>query len=129
MSITVSVPKDLSRVKNKVFLNLTKRQLLFFGSGIAVGVPLYFVVRKFAISDVAIVSAMVTMVPFFIGGMYEKDGFHVEDVARHIIDHKIKRPQVRPYQTENIYYYYSELDKLDKEIEQLEKKKQGTGKR
>ena len=35
----VPVPKDLSRVKNKVALNLTKRQLLCFSAAAAVGIP------------------------------------------------------------------------------------------
>lgn len=38
----VPVPKDLTAVKTKVMLNLTKRQLICFGSGILVGVPLFF---------------------------------------------------------------------------------------
>ena len=37
----VPVPKDLSRVKNKVALNLTKRQLISFTLAGAVGIPFY----------------------------------------------------------------------------------------
>ena len=36
----VPVPKDLNAVKTKVLLNLTKRQLVCFGAGAALGVPL-----------------------------------------------------------------------------------------
>lgn len=36
----VSVPKDLTKVKNKVAFNLTKRQLICIGIGAAVGIPL-----------------------------------------------------------------------------------------
>ena len=42
----VPVPKDLTAVKTKVMLNLTKRQLICFGSGILVGVPLFFLIRS-----------------------------------------------------------------------------------
>ena len=35
----VSVPKDLTKVKNKIIFNLTKRQLICFGIAAAVGVP------------------------------------------------------------------------------------------
>ena len=38
----VPVPKDLNAVKTKVLFNLTKRQLICFGSGAAVAVPLFF---------------------------------------------------------------------------------------
>lgn len=31
MAFYVSVPRDLSRVKTKVFFNLTKRQIICFG--------------------------------------------------------------------------------------------------
>ena len=42
----VPVPKDLSQVKSKVIFNLTKRQLLCFGSGALVSVPLFFLLKK-----------------------------------------------------------------------------------
>ena len=35
----VPVPKDLTAVKSKVFLNLTRRQLICFGGGALIGVP------------------------------------------------------------------------------------------
>ena len=34
----VSVPKDLTKVKNKVAFNLTKRQLICIGIGAAMGI-------------------------------------------------------------------------------------------
>ena len=37
----VNVPKDLSKVKTKVMFNLTKRQLVCFGTGGLIGVPLF----------------------------------------------------------------------------------------
>lgn len=42
----VPVPKDLTQVKTKLVFNLTKRQLIFFSLAAAVGVPLYFLLRK-----------------------------------------------------------------------------------
>ena len=41
----VSVPKDLTKVKNKIILNLTKRQLICLGIAAAVGLPFYFLSR------------------------------------------------------------------------------------
>ncbi len=38
----VSVPKDLTKVKNKVAFNLTKRQLICIGIGAAMGIPLFY---------------------------------------------------------------------------------------
>ena len=41
----VPVPKDLTKVKTKVAFNLTKRQLICFGCGALIGVPLFFLLR------------------------------------------------------------------------------------
>lgn len=41
MAISVAVPKNLSGIKTKVAMNLTKRQLVCFGSAGAVGIPFY----------------------------------------------------------------------------------------
>ena len=40
----VPVPKDLNAVKTKVMFNLTKRQLICFGGGALIGVPLFAVI-------------------------------------------------------------------------------------
>lgn len=38
----VPVPKDLSKVKTKIAFNLTKRQLIFFGIAVMIGLPVFF---------------------------------------------------------------------------------------
>ena len=48
----VPVPKDLTKVKTKVAFNLTKRQLVCFGGGALLGVPLFFLLRGSAGSAV-----------------------------------------------------------------------------
>ncbi len=45
MAISVAVPKDLSGIKTKVAMNLTKRQLICFGSAAAVGYRFYLVTK------------------------------------------------------------------------------------
>ena len=45
MAAYISVPRDLTKVKSKVAFNLTKRQLLCFGTAALIGVPLFFVLR------------------------------------------------------------------------------------
>ena len=51
----VNVPNDLSKVKTKMALNLTKRQLICFGCAAAVGVPSYLLARG-SISETDIAS-------------------------------------------------------------------------
>ena len=41
----VNVPNDLSKIKTKIAFNLTKRQLICFGIGAAIGIPTYLLTR------------------------------------------------------------------------------------
>ncbi len=66
----VPVPKDLTKVKTKVVLNLTKRQLICFGSGALIGVPLFFLLRRPLGSSPAAMCFMFFMLPFFLRGLY-----------------------------------------------------------
>lgn len=45
MAISVAVPKNLSGIKTKVAMNLTKRQLICFGAAGAVGIPYKILLR------------------------------------------------------------------------------------
>ena len=99
----VSVPKDLTKVKNKIIFNLTKRQLICFGIAVTVGVPFYFLTRGIIGSSNAATGMCLLMLPAFLFAMYEKDGMHLEDVLMHMIRVKFLRPPVRKYETENYY--------------------------
>ena len=74
----VPVPKDLTKVKTKVAFNLTKRQLVCFGCGALIGVPLFFLLRGPAGNSVAAMCMMLVMLPFFMLAMYEKHGQPLE---------------------------------------------------
>ena len=62
----VSVPKDLTKVKNKIIFNLTKRQLICFGLAAAVGVPFYFFTRGIIGSSNAATGMCLLMLPAFL---------------------------------------------------------------
>ena len=103
----VSVPKDLTKVKTKVALNLTKRQLICFASAAVVGVPTYLLTKD-AIGNSAAVFLMIgLMLPFFFLAMFERDGQPAEKILRNFIRAKLW-PGIRPYKTENLYKYLSE---------------------
>ena len=38
----VTGPKDLTKVKSKVMIGLTKRQLMCFGKALLIGAPLFY---------------------------------------------------------------------------------------
>lgn len=100
----VNVPKDLNRVKTKVALNLTKRQLVCFGCAAAIGVPLFLLTRTPLGSQGSVLLMMTVMLPFFFLGMYEKDGQPAERILRNWLRAHIW-PSHRPYKTENLYNY------------------------
>ncbi len=107
----VPVPKDLTKVKTKVALNLTKRQLIFFSLAAVTGIPFYLLARKSIGSDVAAIFMVTIMLPFFFLAMYEKDGLPFEKIMGNIIRQKFLNPAVRPYRTEN---FYAQVDALVK---------------
>ena len=60
----IPVPKDLTKVKSKVLFNLTKRQLVCFGGGALVGVPLFFLLKGPLGNSSAAICMIVVMMPF-----------------------------------------------------------------
>ena len=85
----VPVPKDLSKVKSKVFFNLTKRQIICFGSGALVGIPLFFMLRQPFGSSTATLLMIISMMPFFLLAMYEKSGQTLESYLQQIIRQRL----------------------------------------
>ena len=127
----VPVPKDLTKIKTKVVLNLNKRQLICFSVAAVVGIPAYLFTREVIGNSVAVILMIGLMLPFFFLAMYEKDGQPAEKVFRNFIRAKLW-PGTRPYITENLYKY---LDEEGKTIANQEKatgtppaKKHRTGK-
>ena len=118
----VPVPKDLSTVKTKVMFNLTKRQLICFGSGAAVAVPLFFLCKTFMNTTVAAILMILTLLPFMLMAMYEKNGQPLEKIVRNIVQVCFLRPKQRPYQTNNFYSVLERQEKLDKEVYRIVRK-------
>lgn len=100
----VPVPKDLTKVKTKVALNLTKRQILCFGAAALVGVPTYLLTRTSIGTEAAVLLMIGLMLPFFFLAMFEKDGQPAEKILRNFIRAKLW-PGKRIYRTDNLYKY------------------------
>lgn len=99
----MSVPKDLTKVKNKVVLNLTKRQLVCLSVVAAVGLPFYFLTRNLIGTSNAATGMVLLMLPAFMFAMYEKDGLPLEKILWNIVTVKLIRPAIRRYEVENFY--------------------------
>lgn len=119
MAAYIPVPRDLTRVKTKVFFNLTKRQLVCFSAAALIGLPLFFWVKSFGNVSLASLTMILVMLPLFFLAMYEKDGQPLEIIAGHFIQSKFIRPKIRPYWTNNYYDALLRQYQLDKEVETI----------
>ena len=99
----VTVPKDLTKVKNKLIFNLTRRQIICLGIAAAVGLPFYFLTRSAIGTSNAATGMVLLMMPAFLFAMYEKDGLPLEKILKNIITTKYLRPGVRKYEMTNLY--------------------------
>jgi hypothetical protein len=105
----VTVPKDLTKVKTKVALNLTKRQLVCFSAAAVVGVPLFFLLKGSVPQTAATFVMVLAMLPFFMFAMYEKHGQPLETILGNIIKVFFLTPKERPYQTENRTFMHTDV--------------------
>lgn len=112
----VPIPKDLTNVKTKFLFNLTKRQLICFGAGALVAVPIFFLLKPLISSSTAVLVMMLVLAPFFLLAMYEKNGQPLEKIVRNILNVIVFRSKTRPYRTNNFYSALEKQDKLDKEV-------------
>lgn len=128
MAAYIPVPRDLTRVKTKVFFNLTKRQLICFSAAALIGVPSFFLLKSTGNVSLASLGMIVIMLPMFFLAMYEKDGQPLEVIAKHFIESKFIRPKIRPYKTDNYYVALMRQQQLEKEVNAIvfQEEKAGT---
>ena len=127
MAISVPVPKDLSGIKTKVALNLTKRQIICFSGAAIAGIPLYFLTKDVIGTQGAAFIMVGVMLPFFFLAMYTKDGFPAEKILYFMMRQKFLTQGIRPYKSENLYKQLEEREKIRKEVRYLEEKAKGIG--
>lgn len=115
----VTIPKDLSRIKNKLVFNLTKRQLISFSLAGGIGIPFYLFSRSVIGGDVAAFLMIALMLPFMAFGVYEKDGQPLKKILYHMIRARFLLPRIRVYQTDNLYSALERQAKIDKEVMEI----------
>lgn len=125
MAISVDVPKNLSGIKTKVALNLTKRQLICFGTAALVGIPIYLAAKNTLGKDISAIVMMLIMVPMFLLAMYERNGMPAEKIIMLMIRQKYILPGIRRYKSENLFKIMEEREKMRKEVLRLEAKTEG----
>ena len=116
MAAYIPVPRDLTKVKTKVFFNLTKRQLICFSAAAIIGLPSFFLLKALGNVSLASLGMIVIMLPLVFLAIYEKDGQPMEVIAKHFVESKFLRPKIRPYQTNNFYVALVRQQQLEKEV-------------
>lgn len=130
----VKIPKDLTKVKTKVALNMTKRQLIGFSIAGLIGFPIYMLCKNFLSTDISMIVMSIVVLPVLFVTLYEKDNLPFEKHLAYILKfHKSKK--IRLYKAKSIYHT-EKIKKQNtgskkvtgrrKKVEQRQKKKTGT---
>ena len=117
----VSVPKDLTKVKTKIALNLTKRQLIGFALAGAIGFPVYLLSRKFLPNDLSMLLMITAAFPIIFSTLYEKDGLYLEKYIKYYLEKK-RHTSIRIYQTDCIYDLKAKGGKIEQKRNKAKEK-------
>lgn len=116
----VTVPKDFDKVKRKIALGLTKRQLIAAAASAGVCLPAFYYLFPL-LGDNAVFIIVILAVPIFIVGFWPiKDGRPIEKVIMNYIRVRYQRPAQGPYKTENIYAGLEPVRQIQEVIDSVE---------
>lgn len=93
-NFVVSIPKELKTIKSKLFLGLTKRQLIGFGIALAISLPVFFLLKSFSL-DIALYGLFFTACPAIFATIFTKDGMPAETWIKLYLEYKYLNPQKR----------------------------------
>ena len=123
MAHYVQIPKDLNDIKEKFIMGFTKRQVICFGIGLALGAPVFFAARNFVGMSTAIIAMGIVAAPAILCGLYRKNGVFLEKQAKYMREY-FTRPRKRYYKTTNIFYAVErqiEYTKIKKKLINVER--------
>ncbi len=84
--------------------------------GAAVGLCVYSACNSLTDSSNALTFMIFSMFPFFMLGMYEKNGQHLEVILLQMYQVKFGTAKLRPYQALNFYEKLEEQYNVNKEV-------------
>lgn len=123
MAHYVKIPKDLNDIKEKFIMGFTKRQVICFGIGLVIGLPVFFLTRTALGMSGAIFAMGACAAPAILCGLYRKNGVFLEKQAKFIYEY-FTRPRKRYYKTTNIFECIErniEYDEINKKLRDAEK--------
>lgn len=118
----VQIPKDLGEIKKKFMFGLTKRQVVCFGIGLGLGLPVFWVTKGFLGSSGAIVAMGIIAAPAILCGIWRRNGIYLEQQVKNMIRY-FKRPRIRTFRNVNNFecierqLEYKRLAKILKQAE------------
>ena len=122
MAHYVKIPKDLNDIKEKFIMGFTKRQVICFGIGLVIGLPVFFLTRTALGMSGAIFAMGACAAPAILCGLFKKNGVFLEKQAKFIFEY-FTRPRKRYYKTTNIYECierHIEYDEINKKLRDAE---------
>ena len=123
MAHYVKIPKDLNDIKEKFIMGFTKRQVICFGIGLVIGLPVFFLTRTALGMSGAIFAMGACAAPAILCGLFKKNGVFLEKQAKFIYEY-FTRPRKRYYKTTNIFECierHIEYDEINKKLRDAEK--------
>jgi hypothetical protein len=123
MAHYVKIPKDLNDIKEKFIMGFTKRQVICFGIGLVIGLPVFFLTRTALGMSGAIFAMGACAAPAILCGLYRKNGVFLEKQVKFIFEY-FTRPRKRYYKTTNIFECierHIEYDEINKKLRDAEK--------
>jgi len=109
MAFQVDINRNIDDVEEKVIGGFTKRQVILFPIGAALGIGVYFLTKTVLPNDIAMILMIIVAMPFFLFASYKRDGQHLEEFIADIVKFKFKEPKVYTYETNNIYGYLEKM--------------------
>ncbi len=122
MAHYVKIPKDLNDIKEKFIMGFTKRQVICFGIGLVIGLPVFFLTRTALGMSGAIFAMGACAAPAILCGLYRKNGVFLEKQVKFIYEY-FTRPRKRYYKTTNIFECIErniEYDEINKKLRDAE---------
>lgn len=122
MAHYVKIPKDLNDIKEKFIMGFTKRQVICFGIGLVIGLPVFFLTRIALGMSGAIFAMGACAAPAILCGLFKKNGVFLEKQVKFIFEY-FTRPRKRYYKTTNIFECierHIEYDEINKKLRDAE---------
>lgn len=102
MAHYVQIPKDLNEIKQKFMFGLTKRQVVCFGIGFAIGIPMFFITKGSLGLSGGIVVMGICAAPAIVCGVYKKNGVYFEQHIKFMFRY-FKRPRLRIFRPVSMF--------------------------